>query len=242
MPKIGHNIMYSDNCPAQYKCRQNLFMIVTSADNNGSCQVHKFAQKFCFKGSWDATGKLIKSAILKNEMKHDRCANAYDCYLKLTRDITKNRQEDVNKNWLRWERNLDQKIQQKKVLKTNWTFIGLGTEHKEEYERLTSLGNQHIIYTDRESIPDMAPIVGTHSLYQLQGDSKKISDGLWNLYTTILPCSCPPYRFNPSNHATCEYTYDRDLKTIFVSLKTVNDDVTDNPNGINKLTVHQLKE
>lgn len=119
LPKIGHNIMYSDNCPAQYKCRQNLFMIVTSADNNGSCQVHKFAQKFCFKGSWDATGKLIKSAILKNEMKHDRCANAYDCYLKLTRDITKNRQEDVNKNWLRWERNLDQKIQQKKVLKTN---------------------------------------------------------------------------------------------------------------------------
>ena len=62
------------------------------------------------------------------------------------------------------------------------------------------------------------------------------------MYTAILPCSCPPYRFNPSNHATCEYTYDRDLKTSFVSLKTVNDDVTDNPNGINKLTVHQLKE
>ena len=118
----------------------------------------------------------------------------------------------------------------------------MGTEYREEYERLTSLGNQYIIYTDRESIPDMAPIVGTHSLYQLQDDSKKIYDGVWNMYTAILPCSCPPYRFNPSNHATCEYTYDRDLKTSFVSLKTVNDDVTDNPNGINKLTVHQLKE
>ena len=57
-------------------------------------------------------------------------------------------------------------------------FIGLGTDQTEEYERLTSLENQHIIYTDRESIPDMAPIVRTQSLYQLQGDRNTVSPGV----------------------------------------------------------------
>jgi len=183
----------------------------------------------------------VKSAILKNEMKYDRCANAYDCYMKLTRDLTKNGEEDVNQNWLKWERKLDHKILQKTALKTNRTFIGLGTEHTEEYQRLTSAGNQHIIYTDRKSIPDMAPIVGTQSLYQLQGDRKKVSAGLWNLHTALLPCSCPPCRFNPSNRTTCVYKDSRDLKTNIVSLKSMNDD-NDDLNGVNNLSVEQLKQ
>ena len=37
-PKIGYTIIRTDNYPTQYKCRQNFFHIVTSADNNGSCQ------------------------------------------------------------------------------------------------------------------------------------------------------------------------------------------------------------
>ena len=73
----------------QYNCRHNFYQITTSVDTNNSCQVHKFAQKFCFKGSWDATRKIINTAISKNEMKYDRYGNVYDCYLKLTRDLTK---------------------------------------------------------------------------------------------------------------------------------------------------------
>ena len=86
-----------------------LYQIDTSADTYSSCQVHKFAQKFCFKGSWDATGKLIKAAISKNEINYDRCANAYGCYLKLTRDLAKNRYRKLNKKWLEWEEKGDEK-------------------------------------------------------------------------------------------------------------------------------------
>ena len=57
--------------------------------------IHKFAQKHKFKGSWEATGKLIKDTILKNELKLDRFATAWDCYLKLRRDLTKNGSEDM---------------------------------------------------------------------------------------------------------------------------------------------------
>ena len=110
-------------------------------------------------------------------MTYDRCANAYDYYLKLTQDLDKNGQGHLHKQWLEWEKKGDEKILQKTALKTNHTFIGLGTEHTDKYESLISSGNQHIIYTDRESIPDMAPIVGTQPLYQLKGDSKEVSNG-----------------------------------------------------------------
>ena len=83
----------------------------------------------------------------------------------------------MNKKWLEWEEKGDERKLQKTSLKTNCTFIGLGTEHTDEYESLTFSGNQHIIYTDKESIPDMTPMLGTQLLYQLQGESNEIFAG-----------------------------------------------------------------
>ena len=114
----------------------------------------------------------------------------------------------------------------------------MGIENTDEYENLTSSGNQHIIYTDWESIPDMAPIIGSQSLYQLQGDS---NESKWNLHTDVLPCSCSPCRCDPSNRDTCTYKEDRDLKTNIVSLKVTNNNENKDPNGINKLAVPELK-
>jgi hypothetical protein len=46
-----------------------------------TCIVHRFAEKFCFKGSWDATRKvLVKMRIMNNELKYVRVADAWDCY------------------------------------------------------------------------------------------------------------------------------------------------------------------
>ena len=84
--QISHNIFHKDNKPTKYKCQQNFFV-----------------QKFCIKGSWDTTGKLVKDTILKNEMKYYRCANVYYCYLKLNQDLVKNGQARLNKKWLEWE-------------------------------------------------------------------------------------------------------------------------------------------
>ena len=67
-------------------------------------KVHKFAQKFGFKGPWDATGKIIKGTIMRNELKKDRCSNGLECYLKLKRDLMDNGSDEKAKNWLRWER------------------------------------------------------------------------------------------------------------------------------------------
>ena len=88
--KIINNIIHTNNYPAQYKCRQNFWYIDVNPKAIGEARlIQKFAQKYIFKGSWDATVKLVKSTILKNEFKLDKCTDAYDFYLILNRDLTK---------------------------------------------------------------------------------------------------------------------------------------------------------
>ena len=77
-------------------------------EETGSQLIHKFGQKYGFKGSWDATCKLVKGQILKDELKFDRCANALDCYLKLNRDLHKDGTGESNKKCSSWEANGDE--------------------------------------------------------------------------------------------------------------------------------------
>ena len=67
-----------DNCPTQYKCRQNFYHVATASESVGAHIIHKSAQKYGFKGSWDGVEKLVKGEILKNGLKTDKCANAKD--------------------------------------------------------------------------------------------------------------------------------------------------------------------
>ena len=88
---IPVNIVWSDNCLGQYRCQQNFLNVTKAVENHGNetIIVHKLAEKYRFKGSWDATGKIVKERIMNNELKYNRCANAMDCYLKITQDLTK---------------------------------------------------------------------------------------------------------------------------------------------------------
>ena len=81
--------------------------------------IHKFAQKYRFKGSWDATGKVVKQKILQNELKYDRCSTALDCYMKLTRDMTRDGSEKKTQKLLEYERTSDAKV----VKNTTFTTI-----------------------------------------------------------------------------------------------------------------------
>ena len=59
------NIVWTDNCPTQYKCHQNFWKVVSSGKAHTSSIVHKSVQKFKFKGTCDTTGKLVKEVIRK---------------------------------------------------------------------------------------------------------------------------------------------------------------------------------
>ena len=108
-PPIPINVVWTDNCPGQYRCRQNFLNVATAGKHhdNKTVVVHKLAQKFRFKGSWDATGKLVKERIVNNELKYDRCSNAMDCYLKLTRDLTQDGSQNRMQKLVKYEEDGD---------------------------------------------------------------------------------------------------------------------------------------
>eukprot|EP00957_Ditylum_brightwellii_P138423 10550400-Ditylum_brightwellii.AAC.1 len=61
--RISTNICHKDNCSGRYKCHQTFLQIGQSYYRRKTTFIHKFAQKYGFKGSWDATGKLVKQTI-----------------------------------------------------------------------------------------------------------------------------------------------------------------------------------
>ena len=161
---IPHNVVWTDNCPTQYKCRQNFVNVAHAASlHNNKCTItHKFAQKYRFKGSWDATGKLIKKRILNNEFKFDRCADAFDCYKKLSRNqfqygLAKDGSELKYEKLKEYEEQGDARVLKNTGLTTRRTMIGLAVETQDLYNDLI-ISNDHIVLTNRTLIPDMIPI------------------------------------------------------------------------------------
>lgn len=203
--------------------------------------MHKFAQKFKFKGPWDATGKIIKEAIRNCELQFKRCANAMDCYENMTERLAHDGNGKLQKQWKKWETEKDKQILTKTFFKTNRTFIGLGVESKEKYDELIALKKKHIVFTDRENIPDMKAIPGTLKVYQAAGNKS----GEKTLTTSERQCSCPQCRFNPENLDTCIYKEERgEIKTHVVKVidEKEKESEQDDPHGIKSLKVQELKD
>ena len=152
--------------------------------------MHMFAKKYQFKGPWDGTGKLIKQTILNSELKYERCSDTFQCDLKLRRDLTKDNNSDRMKNLREYESKGDLKAVENTIFTTTQTYIGYGTEYKDEYQRLL-LDNQydHIVFTDRENIPDMQPL----PFVQVHEFTKPTEINEWKVINSHTPCTRKPY-------------------------------------------------
>ena len=118
--------MWIDNCPTQYKCRQYFLKVATASSNHSSKStiVREFAHQFRFKGSWDATGKIMKQQILNDELKYDCCAHVLDCYQKLSRHLTKDGKRVKARKLLEYELSNDKRVTKNTTLTTRHTHIG----------------------------------------------------------------------------------------------------------------------
>ena len=69
LPAIKHVIGWSDNCPPQYKCSANFGKIANFSDRHPGVHLsHRFAEKYRFKGVWDAVGKVSDAFFCCLEM------------------------------------------------------------------------------------------------------------------------------------------------------------------------------
>ena len=206
LPAIPFNITWTDSCPIQYRCRQNFLNTVSAASHHTHKPIitHKFTQKYRFKGSWDATGKIVKQQILQNELKYDRCATALECYKKLTCDLSKDGDDKRTNKLLEYERTGDARMLLNSVYTTQKTHIGYGTESKIEYDTMTNKNEyKHVVFTDRENIPDMKAVTGTMLISEIHGN-RDVSQS--KIISARLPYVCPPCRNNVMDaQVKCEY-------------------------------------
>ena len=124
-PRVRSDIAHTDNCASQCKCRQNFFKIASFGENHGQNKriIHKFASKHGFKGPWDATGKVVKEAILRNECKFERCSNATDCCFKLSNDMNEVTNPKQHSKWIQWETEGDEKVLKNTTYKNKRTLL-----------------------------------------------------------------------------------------------------------------------
>ena len=124
--------------------------------------------KYVFKGPWDATGKIVKSTIIRNELANWQCANVFACYAKFKAQVAMDGTESKTQKLLEWELSNNEKVLINTTFKPKRTLIGLAIETQELYDRMKSDSDPHIVLTDR-SIPieDMKAVPSTLSLFSV---------------------------------------------------------------------------
>ena len=122
--------------------------MIGSNDGSTSRIIHGFAQKHRFKGPWDTTGNLVKDAIMRNEAKFNRCANAIYRCLKLLRDLTKTSTENNPKLWEEWEATGDECPFESRTCRANIMIIGLGAVDATKFNKSRSQELNHIVFVD----------------------------------------------------------------------------------------------
>lgn len=110
-------------------------------------------------------------------------------------------QHELDKNWLEWEKNGDKQIIDN-TTKNKYTFIGLGTDYKEEYNKLIVV----IVFTDFEIISEVSTVKGTQNKFTLHCNSTPMPSRKWHIHTATILCSYLPCRTNPVNRDVCLYT------------------------------------
>ena len=128
------------------------------------------------------------------------------------------------------------------TLRTRRTFVGLGTENKEEYERLVSEGKKHVVFTDRNNVPDSKTISGTQNLFQVQGEQPEtllLSNGRkYDLDLFDLQCSCTNCLHEPQKVTSCLYLNDQNWRKVKIEEKLSEQTGID----YSEFTVNELKD
>eukprot|EP00557_Chaetoceros_sp_GSL56_P006393 CAMPEP_0176503534 /NCGR_PEP_ID=MMETSP0200_2-20121128/15416_1 /TAXON_ID=947934 /ORGANISM="Chaetoceros sp., Strain GSL56" /LENGTH=404 /DNA_ID=CAMNT_0017902835 /DNA_START=510 /DNA_END=1721 /DNA_ORIENTATION=- len=168
---VTNIILWSDNCPGQYKCRQNFFQIaqITNKHPHINSFTHNFAKQFGFKSKNDTIGHWIKSKIRQQERDMDCFApSALACF-----DLVRNY---LNKNPSHFENmimNKDPRVRLKSPHAATKRFIVYVEDSKTGYDNLisqySSFEGSHFVYTNRsymQANEDSCAVKDTSKFYQ----------------------------------------------------------------------------
>ena len=198
--------LWTDNCPPQYKNRQNFFQLALLMDKYGLDMVeHCFGSIYGFKGVWDALGKTTKEIVVSFEKKFDIFAYlAYHYYIILRNHFAVNH-PNHDTDWAKLKANGDRKIKEKTPMMAVKRYVIYGTDDPSEVDQIrneptiTLLGNNsaeanneaiqeaskndRIIYLNKEwkkKHQDTTPVPNTNASFhfRLRKENKFVPNGL----------------------------------------------------------------
>ena len=153
-------VLWTDNCCNQYKCRFNFWKLATFYERMGVRIRHRFAQKYGFKGTWDAAGRTLKAFLLKVEMrmpgsgknKIRRCPDAIRVYTVASAEFL---EPDMANFYKEWEATGDHRIESKGRFGVDERFFGFAFESEEAKEAYVAVDpevrkQEHLIVTPRK--------------------------------------------------------------------------------------------
>jgi hypothetical protein len=192
---LNHVKLWTDNCGPQNKCRQNFWNIASFSERvTGVAVTRRYAQKYHFKGVWDAAGKVVKWYMRKMELstrkgKETQFPNAWVCFQTLRHDLGKLFVPRLA--WDELEHSKDPKILEKSTFTVTKQFFGYGTEDKSIYEKCAK-EYLHVMHTERTKIPDIPKIKGTITFHEAAGehDPDTGNKNKWKLRVSRMPCAC----------------------------------------------------
>ena len=119
---------------------------------------------------------------------------------------------------MEYERTGDAKVVKNTTFTTMKTHIGYGTEHKQEYVAMTESEQcKHVVFTNREDVPDIKMIQGTMLISQVNSTK---NTNIQSLISARLPCSCPPCRLNVNEMVEkCEYKSEQIIEEYEILIK-----------------------
>lgn len=83
LPQVCHIKLWSDQCPSQYKCRQNFGFLANLSCRRPIVVTQRFAATAQFKGVHDKIGEVSKHMISSHEKVQDievRCSSAFEFF------------------------------------------------------------------------------------------------------------------------------------------------------------------
>ena len=186
-------IVWSDNAPYQYRCRQNFIQIASVQERHPGIKIiHRLAVVDQFKGNHDAVGKDPAVLVRSLELAGIRSENAEKVFINCHKLETQHEESE----WHDYEIRGDVALKRKGIYGMNSRKVHFVVESQEEFDRLNPRYPGKILLCDRTYTLDThakKPIPNTTQLHEIRSVASEVPTQLppvWSLQISLLPCNC----------------------------------------------------
>mmetsp|Transcript_12327 Transcript_12327/g.23097 ORF Transcript_12327/g.23097 Transcript_12327/m.23097 type:complete len:567 (-) Transcript_12327:550-2250(-) len=163
--------MWTDNCPGQYKCRQNFFQCAkkTVRHNHLEQYNHNFAKQHGFKNNSDTISRWMKDGVKRKETEFDIFASDPFKYFSLAKNYIKSNPAKYETLINNKGPDIKKSLISKSPYEATKRFVAFIDDDRLSVEKLKSqYPDDHFIYSDRsrmEAGEDIKPIEHTTQFY-----------------------------------------------------------------------------